>query len=226
MAYRVILEQLDSKLRLLGSADWRLVTAYLDDTHLVVDEGNVDSALEIVREVFSEFSGDSGLELNDSKTRVVKPSDFGRTGYSGLGSHMGEGKEGFIEAKVDAWKGLLAKLQTVPNQDAFLLLRSCILPKLNYMLRTVDVDSLCWQEAQNGVSEFLSKITSPLGLNTYDPRLVSLPVRKGGLGLPSPTLVSERAIAASKAASLEAVKSWLSPAMEAPQSVPRPSSTY
>lgn len=181
------------------------VWSYLDDTYLIVRETHAKRALHLVADVFTKNVTTSGLQLRPEKTWMCNPSTFRKTGVDVLGTHIGGGVEKFLDLALGKWKVLVDKLHLLTLQDANLLLRGCLLPRLGHLYRTLDVTPTAWKQADKVLDMIVRGWLTRFELEGWDPRLASLPLRMGGLGLTRPSIIAATAFDASRDESLEMV---------------------
>ncbi|KAI3721949.1 hypothetical protein L2E82_32969 [Cichorium intybus] len=194
---------------------------YLDDGTVIGDSDEVASVLNIIQ---ADGPG-LGLELNIKKTEIFWPSCDGRKlrdgcfpadiGRPSLGVKLLGGAvsrdAGFISGlalkravKAVDLMGLLPQL--CDPQSELLLLRSCMgIAKLFFGLRTcqpmhMEEASLFFDKGLRGSIEDIVVCGGPY-FGDFQWRLVSLPIRFGGLGLYSASEASSYAFVASRAQS-------------------------
>ena len=201
---------------------------YLDDGNL---GGSLEEVLHDLRSV-ERIAGELGLQLNLGKTEIICSDTVTmntmlqevpglcvtkREQATLLGSPIGgiEGVRDTLMAKTRSLGVVGNRLQHLHAHDALCLLRHAFaLPKLLYTLRT----SPCFfcPELQVFDSLLRSLLSSILNINLTDPAWsqASLPVRCGGLGVRSATLLAPSAFLASAAGSTDLVHDILPPRLQ------------
>jgi hypothetical protein len=121
----------------------------------------------------------------------------------------------------DSAEEKLQKLVDVPNQHALLLLRLCMQQDLRHLQRCLDPDGLFdeWERVDQAIWKAALRIRGSMDQpepSDLDQRLLSLPVRLGGLGLLSHQTCAPLAFAASS----ETSDQLLIPMLGAPASEP------
>ncbi len=122
-----------------------------------------------------------------------------------LGSPLGcvDSIDASLEEKIQAIKVMGSRFQYFSAHDALTLLRhSFVIPKLHYLLRTAPCFlSRKLEEYDFTLCSIMSKITNtPLTLNVKAWAQATLPVRFGGLGVRSATVLAPSAYLSSSAA--------------------------
>lgn len=173
-----------------------LVVAYLDDVTLFSHRPDLLAAIE---DIFRAPPGmaipPDGLVLNVAKTRVddFRTLPMSDTGLPVLGSLVGNlaARRQFLETKILKVSAELQRLRQVPSQQALLLLRLCVVPELQHLLRTMDLADLELElrqldEAIYDTVQFLRLAPARAADEPVDPlvsRIITLPLSLGGLGL-------------------------------------------
>ena len=112
-----------------------------------------------------------------------------------LGSSIGSKEfiHAFLEVSVAKHRRLHDALLSLPAQEAYLILRYCMAPRMNHLARTVH-PRLLQPHAERFDDEVMDSLTTlgalPPSLPDLFRRLFQLPIRLGGLGLRSAQLVS------------------------------------
>ena len=186
--------------------------AYLDDVYVLCKPDRVRVLYELLKSTLKE---DTGLDLNEGKTRVynkggVKPEgveELGPQVWAGaldknaaerglkvLGTPVGTPE--FVAAHGKKWaekeKQLWELLPKLPDlQSAWLLLLQCAGPRFNYRSRTVPPqENLDYAASHDkGMWSTLCALLGKENLNAEEASkaegLATLPLRSGGLGLRS-----------------------------------------
>eukprot|EP00924_Labyrinthula_sp_SR-Ha-C_P003510 snap_masked-scaffold_97-processed-gene-0.7-mRNA-1 protein AED:1.00 eAED:1.00 QI:0/0/0/0/1/1/2/0/360 len=180
-------------LRLQETLPKEEIFTYLDDLVIVSKASQESDLIKKVEEVFESFQDSSHLKLSPEKTKIFpnpNKNDF-------LGSTLAT-NETFLKKHLDEFNSKLERLKLLHHQDAFYLLRTCVLPQLIFFLRTTSINSDQSQALHNSICSFISYFTSKFSFTSFNPDLLHLPIRNGGLGLMSPNLVSKNGLNASK----------------------------
>lgn len=98
--------------------------------------------------------------------------------------------EDAIIAKLEELSQQMQKLLQLNLQDSLLIFRKCVLPQLNHLLRTLDVDEDVWKEADKLVFNLIRKFLQRVQIQNFNKNLITLPLRFGGLGLSLPSMIS------------------------------------
>lgn len=201
IGYGVILKELLQSLVHNGFQEALMLMAYLDDAFLSVKKGYEDKALKIIKDVFIRFHEESGLELRPEKTTITTPDIFSKTGMKMLGSHIGAGQEEFLKKFIMVFDEEADRLRTIRRQDAMIIMRKSMIPKLNHLLRSLEVDNKCWNDIDQTIVQFVLEMTNqivPEDPAKFRYEIITLPVRMGGLGLTLPSWISDICREASK----------------------------
>ena len=138
-------------------------------SYLVVKDDRLDEATPIF--------GDSNINIT-------------KEGRSYLGSPIGTSSfiEEFIKAKISEWADEIAVLSQVAGlhpQVALSLLTHGITSKWSYLIRTVNGVAPLLQPLQEAIRhKLLPNITERHDLNDLEHCLLTLPAKRGGLGIP------------------------------------------
>jgi ribonuclease HI len=191
------------------------VLAFLDDVTVTGPKRDLVAFSRRFRELMAEC----GLEMNPNKSVLClppgshTPSQVGhmpvsRDGVWILGSPIGtrdyEGEQVLLKVENMQKMVLLQSESSIPIQHRYLLLRDCVLPSLNYLLRTVPPENR--QNATTAFDTGIRRVAHLLmGTDVYKDgeavetsRQLYLPLRYGGLGLVLASFVSTAAYTASK----------------------------
>jgi hypothetical protein len=109
------------------------------------------------------------------------------TGSRFLGSYIGEGKENFVNKKVETWTSTIEKLSVICKdspQAAYTALTKAAQFKWSFLLRVLENANQSFEPLTNTLrSSFLPNL---LGgeVTSHEADLFSLPVHKGGLAIP------------------------------------------
>ena len=149
-------------------------------------------------EVFFQDKPDN-LEMNVDKTQVINKNVMKNDGNKVLGSYVGcrnyRKKKVLEELEIFKWK--INQLQKISSQSALILLRNCVLPSVNHLLRTTFTDDIAdvFGEYDNAVHKMIKRIMGISKENEpmFFSELTSLPFKQGGLGLNSLQLIRSAA---------------------------------
>eukprot|EP00924_Labyrinthula_sp_SR-Ha-C_P003506 snap_masked-scaffold_97-processed-gene-0.3-mRNA-1 protein AED:1.00 eAED:1.00 QI:0/-1/0/0/-1/1/1/0/968 len=169
------------------------VFTYLDDLVIFSKTSDETMLIKKVQDVFNSFETSSHLKLCSEKTKIFSSSNEDQF----LGSTLSQ-NETLFNKHLDDFNLKLKKLKLLHHQDAFYLLRTCVLPQLNFFLRTTPVDAEQCQKLHSSISSFIQFLTSKFSFTKFNSDLLHLPIRNGGLGLMSPLLISQHGFQASK----------------------------
>lgn len=175
---------------------------YMDDTFVFCRADLVDAVRSRICQFFSRGNTHS-LMLNDDKTVIITPDLVASSGVEVLGTALGtiEFRRAFLRSSISALRSSILSLTALSKQSALLLLRHCLIPSLNHLLRNLDSDDLLdeWAHADECVMTELQRLLSSPALSSFSlSTLRTLPFRLGGLGLPSFALVRPHAFAAAQ----------------------------
>jgi len=201
IGFSQILQKLQERFEHNGIQEEVPMVAYLDDLFVFVRPSMRKRAVRLVEGVLEEYQPFSGLLLRKEKTRISKPKHFRRDGFDLLGSHVGPKSYQFLQNKLEQELKGFSKLQELRSQDSFLLLRSVFIPKLMHLQRTLEISNEEWKSADQLILKTLTKILGRIRGLVLERKLISLPLRLGGLGLTLPSFVAQAALASSKAES-------------------------
>ena len=184
--------------------------AYLDDVMVVSQDPN---RMHRIEEIFAAPLGmdrpTHGLILNVRKTRCVPISTVrsSDTGLCAFGTIFGPevARRRFLMEKVSAIKTSVARLHQLPAQQGMALARTCFVPEINHLLRTMDCSGLDGvlhelDEAFFGYVDHLRGVdASRCQRDAKVQRIYSFPLSMGGLGLFSSREIRPAARAACRA---------------------------
>ena len=172
------------------------VTSYLDDIALVSANPHL---MPQIQAIFAPGPGmerpPDGIALNVAKTRVDNMGTLHQSaaGLPVLGSLVGNvaARRQFLVDKMEPLRIQLLRLRHLPRQQALLLLRMCLVPQLQHLLRIMDLSDLQeeLQQLDMMVYDTLQhlRMAPPRTANQPpDPairRIVTLPISSGGFGL-------------------------------------------
>ena len=199
----------------LRKAKSRFVCAYIDDVSIA---GNWRTVLSDLSTLITDCEP-IGLKLNGSKSelcivredpleeiprafRSVCPS-ISFTSYEDLillGSPIGDNALGSVMAdKLASTTKFCHRVELLHRHDAFFLLKNCLfMPKLLYMFRTAPTfNNSCLLDSFE--QQLRVALETVCNVNFSESRWsqATLPCRLGGLGIPSPVVVSTSAFLAS-----------------------------
>lgn len=182
---------------------------YLDDNAAITK--HPEQYMMMAQEIHDKR--ETGIQFHPAgtpnKNQAVKVSDLrsGSASLELLGSVIGRPSQTqtFIHAKVEKHNKELEKLKTLRSQDGWLLLRYCVAPKLLHLLRTINMsDDLLKPIMQqvdrshvNWVEEAMKQTTTH-DATELTKTIVTLPVDKGGMGLPNYEATSQVAFKTSE----------------------------
>jgi len=176
-----------------------VLLAYLDDVYIL---SKSEGTLEHVSNFFDRPN--NSLKLNEEKSYTTSVMEIKMRGLKILGSHIGPSwsRQEFLLGKVAKLEEKLQRLVDLPNQHALLLLRLCMQQDLRHLQRCLDPDGLSdeWERVDQAIWKAAIRIrgsTDQPDPSDLDERLLSLPVRLGGLGLLSHQTCAPLAFAAS-----------------------------
>jgi hypothetical protein len=122
-----------------------------------------------------------------------------------LGTCVGarSAKEQFLQEKIDHEAATVAKLINLPHQHALLVLRVCVQQNLRHLQRSLKSGDLVhvWDKLDNTLREAVTRIRGlPRPTDQLDAAVISLPIKRGGLGILSYKTVAPHAYAAASEA--------------------------
>ena len=170
-------------------------TAYLDDIKCLI------KTPETCQQVLDYVTSDDvksrlNFHLNLEKTEITPFRPIREEGTEMLGSFIGptEKRREFLKAKIDKVIAYLPRLKELSRQDGLLLLRECHSRDLLHLLRTLDCSDIAeeWNRldaALEGIVDFYrgagTAVTEEEASREITKLLYHLPVKLGGVGLPS-----------------------------------------
>jgi hypothetical protein len=197
---------------------------YLDDGTL---GGSVDAVVRDIRRIQS-LATSHGLYLNTSKCEVISPNNLPLKKFATLpnvvqtslndcvllGSPIGnEACRKNLKEKEMMFDIMSRRLQRLLSHDAFFLLKNCLgVPKLLYTLGSAPCH--LYQEEIKRLDTKLSSCPSvPFNISIDDCkwRRACLPVKKGGLGIRSPSQLAPSCYLASYTGSADVREALLPP---------------
>ena len=122
--------------------------------------------------------------FKDTEIKITK------NGKRHIGAVVGtnEYKHEYVSEKIDVWINelqMLCEIAKLEPQAAYSCFVSGYKHKLNYLMRTIpDVSHLLKRIDDLILTKFIPAITDGITINLIERKLLSLPVRYGGLGLP------------------------------------------
>ena len=132
----------------------------------------------------------STLIINLSKSKEYSIRALRAGGLEALGTYIGprDCRRAFFEQRLNTLEGILSTLREMPRQYAYLLLKGSISLLIRHLLRQLNPTGLedLWARADDLVRASIGHLTlrgpsDPIP-TLYDD-LISLPLRKGGLGI-------------------------------------------
>ena len=162
------------------------LVAYLDDIYILGKDNT-----NLIRTAATAFKG-TPIKLNPTKSFEKDISTLQKDGLTTLGTHIGplETRKTFLMQKTSTLASALDAIRDLPKQHAFLLLRGSIHLLLRHLLRQLDPSGLgiLWEYADTLITSTVLRLATretnshPKDLHKG---LITLPVREGGLGIPS-----------------------------------------
>ncbi|TIB59545.1 hypothetical protein E3P77_04160, partial [Wallemia ichthyophaga] len=157
--------------------------AYLDDIVIF-------SAVNVMDEVDDFFRGTKcGLVLNRNKCEVKKWEDVRSHGTMMLGSMVGprSARIDFLRAKTHQTLEKLDSLEGIRSQYQLLLLHRCIQTELRHLQRTLRTDDMMeeWETIDQALHDKVRRLRGSPRQRDLDGWIFGMPLRYGGLGLPS-----------------------------------------
>jgi len=188
LAYRYQIDRIVAALEARGlTVCAYTILAYLDDTILLVPTGQVDTVLEAIAAAFGDCASQDGFILRPDKTVIRSRDEVRESGIEVLGTCIGspQVRAAFLEEKLSSLQQSLDSLHDLHRQDAQLLLRSCLLPKLAHLQRTLDPDGVMevWEKHDQAIYAALQDLAGAPGMAPRNRLLAELPARFGGIGL-------------------------------------------
>jgi hypothetical protein len=198
----------------------------------LLDEGKTGLVLSVAKTVAYCPSSDLTVEAGEWSCTVRAPLE----GVVVLGIPVGSPSfiSSHVKGKALATAPLLSKLSELPLQHAVLLLRYCIVSKMNHLYRSCPpslcaeaakvFDELVWETVRSLLDAPPESECASLGFDLQRARMaLSLPLRMGGCGLTPSSLVLPAAFVAGTRASffaagalrpdwLPRIKAWISAA--------------
>ena len=212
--------------------------SYIDDVTIFKTCTNGEDARDPVMTTV-EKSLTSG-SFNRKKTQVVSNADARTDGYETLGGFIGppEKRAAFVRAAARDLAAKMRALNPLKKQTQLVLLRQCVLPTLNHIMRNTNPAG-CQQEYKSIRAMIATRIAKladapvrldpsdfrkgyrPLGERVRDTNLISLPMRYGGLGMGDQVVQSTAAWEASQRSSEYYVKKWMTGTTSGPPPDPQ-----
>eukprot|EP00924_Labyrinthula_sp_SR-Ha-C_P012160 snap_masked-scaffold_26-processed-gene-4.92-mRNA-1 protein AED:1.00 eAED:1.00 QI:0/0/0/0/1/1/2/0/277 len=166
-------------LRLQQTLSKEEIFIYLDDLVIVSKTSQESELIKKVEEVFESFQDSSHFKLSPEKTLIFhNPNE-----NNFLGSTLAT-SETFLKKHLDEFNFQLERLKPLHHQDAFYLLRTCVLPQLNFLYTQLESTPIKIKRYTIQFSLLLFSFAS------FNADSLHLPIRNGGLGLMSPTSIS------------------------------------
>ncbi len=214
---RPVLEALQEKLdaQLNGPV---LILAYLDDVVILSNDVNT---LSRTRRFFNDnfFALEAKLRLNVGKCKQTSIEEVRRDGLEILGGFVGEKERQaeWLEARTESTCAKLDALADLHVQDAFVLLQQSIHAEVRHLPRYSRSD-----HRSPGYDKYDTKLKSTVRSlrrsnveKHTDEAIMALPLREGGLGLPTLGLLCDPAHASCAIAYRETAETWLGVQLEA-----------
>jgi hypothetical protein len=177
------------------------LVAYLDDIYILgKEEGG------LLAKAIQAFQG-SPVQLNQEKSSEYPIAQLQKEGLKTLGAYIGplEGRRAFLQNKINTLKGIISSLKDLPKQHALLLLQGSIHLLLRHLLRQLDPKGL--NDLFQQIDSIIHGIVLGLAFRLGDPYpkkaryIIQLPIRNGGLGIPSYSALAPKLYPIAKTAS-------------------------
>jgi hypothetical protein len=202
LAYRKQLDRLKSELM-----EWKVdvkehtILAYHDDTTVLVRTNQASEAQAAIEYIFDDQANEQGFFRQAEKCSNHTSSQVRQTGVKLLGTYIGslQGRKDFLDAKVSKLGAITEKLRNIRKQDAQLLLRKCVLPRLQHLQRTLDPSGIydAWVEHDRTIYNAVRELCGTFVGNEQHADLTQLPIREGGMGFTRATMTHQKARQAS-----------------------------
>lgn len=202
LAYRKQLERVKEAL-----IDWDVeveehtLLAYLDDTTVLVKSEQVANAEAAIDDAFNYLAEDMGFTRQADKCSKHTSTQVLQSGLKLLGTFIGPtaARKAFLNGKIDKLQLLTDKLEQLRKQDANLILRKCLLPRLQHLQRTLDPGDIyeSWLRHDDIIREAVYDLCGNVDESEQQKELLQLPVREGGLGFTAATMTHQKARQAS-----------------------------
>ena len=194
---RIDIEKLQQELTDSGN-DETTVASYGDNWYVFHAPGADVSAIDMCLRIFP-----SGV-FNPTKSKLVTPTDVELYGHECLGGFIGNRHTRSIHLRSvsDEFRKAIGSLEGLRKQTQLVLLRKCVMPRLNHTMRNVDYRGV--HEGYDTIRKcIISKIAnlSNAPIRDRDIPLLFLPTTKGGMGLLDPVATSKHAFDASQSKS-------------------------
>ena len=210
VGFRDFLEGLQ---RYLGSS--HIVVAYLDDFFVLGPDENINQRVLAYITAFG-----APITINETKSKVYSTEYIWEHGIKVLGTVVGspEAQRRMLGEAAKEMSRKLAATGGMPAQYRLLLMRSCILPSLAHLARSLDPGETKerWRQVDDMVHDFIATLKWAGHQQPSDQTktITALPLRLGGLALPSYGSISHLASEAATELA-DHVLSKIIPAIEA-----------
>ena len=169
---------------------------YLDDNAAITK--HPEQYMKMAQEIHDKR--ETGIQFHPpgtaNKNQAVKVSDLrsGSASLELLGSVIGRPSQTqkFLHTKVEKHTKELERLKMLRSQDGWLLLRYCVAPRLLHLPRTINMEDERLKTIMQNVDrahanwvEEAMKQTTTRDATELTKTIATLPVDKGGMGLPN-----------------------------------------
>lgn len=183
------------------------IVAYLDDIY-GLEKSLRPELLDVAERILKE----GGLRINRAKSSQKAISAVRKEGMEALGTFIGPRRlrAEFLEQKATVLAESLQLLSGIPKQHALLLLRGSLSHQLRHLLRQLNPEGLepIWEAIDESVRAQIDQLASrsrqiePITESTAK-MLTTIPIRAGGLGLPTHATIATAIYEATKAITAE-----------------------
>ncbi len=179
--------------------------AYFDDIVVWCERNQLDAAVSDIKAFFTAEGARVGLQLNPDKIEIITPERLRDSGADVLGTAIGTHayRRSYLRKKLNDLNTSLETIRGVSKQSALLLLRQSLLPSVAHLLRNLEADDLVddWQRADALILDEVRRLVNAEVDSPYDLKTMrTLPMKLGGLGLPSFGAVRQHAFIAANSA--------------------------
>jgi hypothetical protein len=179
--------------------------AYFDDINVWCECSRVNETIYDIKAFFAAEGARVGLHLNPDKIEVITPERLRDSGAEVLGTAVGTHayRRFFLRKQLDHLNKSLEAVRGVSKQSALLLPRQSLLPSVAHLLRNLEADDLVdeWEAADALILDEVRRLVNAEVDSPYDLKTMrTLPMKLGGLGLPSFEAVRQHAFSAANTA--------------------------
>jgi len=179
------------------------IVAYLDDIYILNRDDT--KLLPLVAKELEKWP----VRLNQQKSTEESLPTLRKRGLKVLGTFVGPRilRRKFLQEKIDTLYTALAALRELPKQYTLLLLKGSIHLLLRHLLRQLRPEGLLdlWDKVDLAIKTTISTLVAraPSAIPQFNQDLITMPVKDGGLGIPSHRALAEQLfVAAGKATAL------------------------